>query len=119
MADVDYALKNLYSVVRSNEDRKTPAQSEHAARLKEQESILEFDDIVDDDSSVEVVPVWPVVSFETTLLAQGGDGARRTVPARPAVSIETTQLWQGGDGARPAKPARVSVSPPEIIRIDE
>lgn len=91
--DVDYALKNLYSVVRSNEDRET--QSEHATSLKEQESILELDDIVDDDSSVEVVPARPAVSFETTLLSQGGDGAKRT------------------------KPARVSVSPREIVPIDE
>ena len=94
--EVDYALKNLYSVVQSNEDRETSAQSELCASLKEQESILEFDDIVEDDSSVEVVPARPTVSFETmTLLSQSGDGTKGT------------------------KPARVSVSPREIILIDE
>ena len=94
--DVDYALKNIYSVVRSNEDRETPAESELCANLREQESTLELDVIVDDDSSVEVVPARPTVSFETmTLLSQSGDGTKGT------------------------KPARVSVSPREIILIDE
>lgn len=93
--DVDYALKNLYSVVRSNEDRETSAQSNQCASIREQESVLEFDDVVDDDSSVEVVPARPTVSFETTLLSQSGDGAKRT------------------------KPARISVSPRDIILIDE
>jgi hypothetical protein len=118
--DVEYALKNLYSFVQSNEDRETPAQSEHVASLKEQESILEFDDIVDDNSSVEeIVPLRPAVRFETTLFLQGGNGARRSVPAQPTVTFEAALLSQGGDGARRTKPARVSVSPPEMILIDE
>ena len=98
---MDYSLNNLYSYVRSNEDRETAAQSEQVARLEEQEKILALDDIVDDDSSLE------------------------DAPARPSIiMVSHPQVEHGFQEPKPesftAKVNRaLSASPPEIITIDE
>lgn len=101
---MDYALKNLYSYVRSNDVKKTFEEAEHTARLEEQAKILEMDDIVEDDSSVE------------------GSTAHSLslVPGRPCIVINSSSLTQNDDKAilKKPKPARVSVSPQEVVIID-
>lgn len=97
-ADVDSAMNNLYSYVRSNENKEVKAESENAARLEEQARILQMDDIVEDDDS----------SLEDTTITFADVSHDESAPKR-------TKLSQRAKKA----PREVSLSPQEIIIIDD
>lgn len=103
--DVDYALKNLFSYVRSNDVKKTFEDAEHATRLEDQAKILEMDDIVDDDSSLE----------------ESVAHLSSVAPGCPCGVMNSSPLTQNDDKSiiKKPKPARVSVSPREVVIIDD
>lgn len=89
-------MNNLYSYVRSNENRESKAESEDAIRAEEQAKILEMDDIVEDDSSVEEIS-------SVVLSSQSESAAKRMKTERPTERA----------------PREVSLSPQEIIILDD
>lgn len=91
-------MNNLYSYVRSNENKEVKAESENAARLEEQARILQMDDIVEDDDS----------SLEDTTITFADVSHDESAPKR-------TKLSQRAKKA----PREVSLSPQEIIIIDD
>lgn len=88
-------MNNLYSHVRSNENKETKIESENVMRLEEQAKILEMDDIEEDDSSLEDVSFVAMSESE-----RAGKRMKPSPPTRKA-------------------PREVSLSPQEIVIIDD
>jgi hypothetical protein len=75
-------MNNLYSHVRSSENKEAKVKSENALRLEEQAKILEMDDIVeddddDDDSSLDA-------GFADEMAENDERHAKRMKPSSPA-----------------------------------
>lgn len=96
-ADVDYAMNNLYSCVRSNERKEVKVESENTIRMEEQAKILELDDIVEDDDS----------SMEDVNFEEDTSHIKRDAKRMKATSSGRKD------------PRKVSLSPQEVITIDD